>query len=57
VKAEDSSFSEEKEAKRLLNVRAARALIVSRNAKEQKFFASFFQKRSAAFFCQPTCRP
>jgi hypothetical protein len=43
-RTEESSFSEEKEAKRLLlfGVHASRATY----AEEQKFFASFFQKRT-----------
>jgi hypothetical protein len=52
---EESSFSEEKEAKRLLSVGPREMPIASRAVKEQKFFASFFQKRSA-FFCLPQRR-
>ena len=48
VGQEDSSFSEEKEAKRLLHVGPRKALTASHAAKSQKFFASFFQKRSAS---------
>jgi hypothetical protein len=42
---EESSFSEEKEAKRLLNVRGGRG--VDRNARGQvaKVFCSFFSKK------------
>jgi hypothetical protein len=41
---EESSFSEEKEAKRLFALLGAR-LLTSARQKEEKFFASFFQKR------------
>jgi hypothetical protein len=44
----DSSFSEEKEAKRLLSVGASCGVIALRIPKEHTFFASFFQKKSAS---------
>jgi hypothetical protein len=47
----ESSFSEEKEAKRLLFFAAAQNSLASCTysglARTQKFFASFFQKRSS----------
>jgi hypothetical protein len=45
---EESSFSEEKEAKRLLFLRLHGAPIVGA-AEEQKYFGSFLQKRTAFF--------
>jgi hypothetical protein len=50
VKKKDSSFSEEKEAKRLLSVRAG-TMRRSRAARQngQEFFASFLQKRRPSF--------
>jgi hypothetical protein len=53
-KEEGSSFSEEKEAKRLLFVGASEAPVAARTANDQKFFASFFQERSPSLpypFC------
>ncbi|HTZ69988.1 MAG TPA: hypothetical protein VMB71_04985 [Acetobacteraceae bacterium] len=42
---EDSSFSEEKEAKRLCSFDRWPRVAAQSHTKEQKFFASFFQKR------------
>ncbi|HTZ69751.1 MAG TPA: hypothetical protein VMB71_03785 [Acetobacteraceae bacterium] len=46
----ESSFSEEKEAKRLLSVGIWPRGRLRRGTKEQKFFASCFQKRRRSFF-------
>jgi hypothetical protein len=43
--AEEPSFSEEKEAKRLLSI-GVFAVFFSVSANLQKFFGSFFQKRT-----------
>jgi hypothetical protein len=43
---EDSSFSEEKEAKRL-SIHLRRGWVVQRGSNGEKFFGSFFQKRTA----------
>jgi hypothetical protein len=44
---EESSFSEEKEAKRLLSVLGVRPLPLLNG---EKFFGSFFQERTAFFY-------
>jgi hypothetical protein len=45
-KREESSFSEEKEAKRLLSVEVVRVAMPGHGASGGKFFGSFFQKRT-----------
>jgi hypothetical protein len=55
---QDSSFSEEKEAKRLLfsGTRGKIPAMASNGgaAEKKKFFGSFFQKRTPSFLSYPT---
>jgi hypothetical protein len=51
---EDSSFSEEKEAKRLSSVWVCTMLLpYTAYPNRQKFFASFLQKRRPSFLSMP----
>jgi hypothetical protein len=45
MRKQESSFSEEKEAKRLLSI-TPRPISRDHGANGQKFFGSFFQKRT-----------